>query len=78
MREGGRLKRERERVRRASKTDVPKLHTYNEYEISVNHQTCIRCLFDKSLFSIVLFIMSKTVSIKDPQKIPNFLSSEDR
>ena len=38
MREGGRLKkkeREIERERRWSETDVPKLYTYNEYELSV-------------------------------------------
>ena len=35
VREGGRLKkRERERDREGSETDVPKLYTYNEYEHS--------------------------------------------
>ena len=42
VREGGRLKkRERERERRGSETDVPKLYTYNVYKHSVNPQICL-------------------------------------
>ena len=33
VREGGRLKK---RERRGSETDVPKLYTYNDYELSVH------------------------------------------
>ena len=39
VREGGRLKkRDRDRERRGSETDVPKLYTYNEYEHSVGRR----------------------------------------
>ena len=45
VREGGRLKerkreREIERERRGSETGVPKLYTYNEYELSVDVMHC--------------------------------------
>ena len=34
----GERRRETEKERRGSETDVPKLYTYNEYEHSVNHE----------------------------------------
>ena len=35
-------KRERDRERNGSETDVPKLYTYNEYELSVLSLHCIQ------------------------------------